>query len=811
MGDVARLGLVVDAEGAIRPLRLTQGELDRLVVGGKAAKRSMDDLGTSAANLGVKSVAATRGMGAFTALQAEAVGHVGEHTLALGRLERGLGRVTEEVLHLNPAVGLLAESLGKFALGSVEMVAILGALALLAKGWETFTEDATKAEKATADAIKRLEELGDKQRQGKFGTLHPDVNAAAAEQRDVAEQLKAALAKQARLDAATGVSYDPGGQLKAGLQGQKDQTDALVAELTNRNTRLIHDTQVGQKEIAKITTETAAEIAKKQKEAHDKEVREAQVAYAEQFRLAKERGKTLDEVVQQTIKVGSDARKRTAERDLKTEDDFYKQLAVEERDFFANRQQAVEEQRRQLHELTQEFATFFRSVIENGMRSFSDLFRFIVTGLENLGATIASKKLGQSLAGFVGTAAVTDSTGKIVQAATGAGGSITGGIGAAISAHPYVAAGVAVAGLAIGLLSLKSSAEAARAAHQKLEDSYKANIATIRTLLGQASPLDKELADLKNQFNDLRDQAKQLFDTFDPKSVKEYAANIKELNSLEAQRASQLAQQAADDKLFAQEDLQIRLLRAQGHTDEANALADQLAAQKEYAAAVKGGATEVEKANLLEVQRAEKISKSIEKLKADIAGFTATIDGLKSFKNSLLLSDSAGLSDADKLAEAQRQYDEILKAAQAGDQGAAGRMPQAAQALLDAASKMYASGPQFQEILQKVLADTDATIKYYDDQRTIAQQQLEELQKILNAINIQTDVIKPGTIEKVSGSGGDSGDGGTGNNGDTKGGPLGNVVSAAGFKLLAEKLDEVKNAVADVERATKNGFEAAKL
>lgn len=129
-----RLALVIE----------TQARLDGI----KSARSEVVGLGADTRNLEISSVAATRNLSAWNALQAEAAGHVGEHSLAIGRLERNLAGVTERFLGLNPTIGLVSSSLLKFGLGTVETVGILGGIAAISAAWEYFEGAANRAEKA---------------------------------------------------------------------------------------------------------------------------------------------------------------------------------------------------------------------------------------------------------------------------------------------------------------------------------------------------------------------------------------------------------------------------------------------------------------------------------------------------------------------------------------------------------------------------------------------------------------------------------------------------------------------------------------
>lgn len=103
-------------------------------------------------------VASTHNMGVWGALQAEAAGHVGEHSLSIGRLERSLASFGEHALGVNSTVGLLATSLGKFALGGVEITAVLVGIDAVIAIYDHFTEKTREATKAQDELIKKFEE-----------------------------------------------------------------------------------------------------------------------------------------------------------------------------------------------------------------------------------------------------------------------------------------------------------------------------------------------------------------------------------------------------------------------------------------------------------------------------------------------------------------------------------------------------------------------------------------------------------------------------------------------------------------------------
>lgn len=85
------------------------------------------------------------------------------------------------------------------------------------------------------------------------------------------------------------------------------------------------------------------------------------------------------------------------------------------------------------------------------------------------------------------------------------------------------------------------------------------------------------------------------------------------------------------------------------------------------------------------------------------------LSNLREYTQSLLLNETLSpLTPAERLAEAQSQFDALLQAALAGDVDAAGALPDAARELLNVARFMYASGAQYQTIFDYVLSALDS-------------------------------------------------------------------------------------------------------
>lgn len=235
-----------------------------------------------------------------------------------------------------------------------------------------------------------------------------------------------------------------------------------------------------------------------------------------------------------------------------------------------------------------------------------------------------------------------------------------------------------------------------------------------------------------------------------------WAEQLDALNALERTRIAIIEEEVRIMNERMAEDLRVRLLRLQGRADEAAALELAIQHNREWEEALKNAATAANLATLAEVHRLEKIDLAMAQFQARIDSLAGTIGGLQDFRNSLLVS--ATQSPAARLAEARRQYAEVLAIAQGDDlqkaQEASGRLPGIAQILLDASRGVHASGPGFQSDFDKVLADSAALIQRFQDLKTIEELMLEELKAIRdNTFPLKGDVwTPPGGIQTLPAS-----------------------------------------------------------
>lgn len=179
------------------------------------------------------------------------------------------------------------------------------------------------------------------------------------------------------------------------------------------------------------------------------------------------------------------------------------------------------------------------------------------------------------------------------------------------------------------------------------------------------------------------------------------------------------AEDAARARERGLQDLEVRRLRAIKQDTAADAMAFALAQQREYEDAVLAGADATTLATLAEVQRAEAIAHATEALDGAITTLREFIGALK------LDSNLSALSPTQRLEEARQQYEAILAQAQAGDAAAAGKIPDAARAFLEASRAVNASGPRYAADFARVVAETDAVASMFEGMRDTATLQLE--------------------------------------------------------------------------------------
>jgi hypothetical protein len=175
-----------------------------------------------------------------------------------------------------------------------------------------------------------------------------------------------------------------------------------------------------------------------------------------------------------------------------------------------------------------------------------------------------------------------------------------------------------------------------------------------------------------------------------------------------------------------------------------------------------------------------------------VDGLQRTVEMLRAFSDSLKLdANLSTLSPVQKLDEARQQYEKVLAAAQGGDAAAAGQLPEAARAFLEASRAVNASGAQYAADFARVLAQTEALIALLDpagrtdpidDVVDNTGQMVRHTGDMVNSTQQTVD-----RLESLI------------------------AVQAEGMQKLIDQLDGLKVEMAENTRITRLGFEGATL
>lgn len=143
MADVARLGLIVDATGAKREIKLTTDELKKLADGGKLAAATLRQIGdpatTSRITAGANAMAAqVKVLDPFQRTAAQA-------TFEVGKLRQGMTSLAVAAGALPGPLGRVASSLAPLAIGGGVTVGVLAGITAITFAWQKFREEAEKS------------------------------------------------------------------------------------------------------------------------------------------------------------------------------------------------------------------------------------------------------------------------------------------------------------------------------------------------------------------------------------------------------------------------------------------------------------------------------------------------------------------------------------------------------------------------------------------------------------------------------------------------------------------------------------------
>ena len=125
-----------------------------------------------------------------------------------------------------------------------------------------------------------------------------------------------------------------------------------------------------------------------------------------------------------------------------------------------------------------------------------------------------------------------------------------------------------------------------------------------------------------------------------------------------------------------------------------------------------------------------------------VRALAQVITSLDDFSASLLLGNLSTLSPFAKLQEARAQFGALQGAALGGDVGAAGGLPAAGRAFLEASRAFNASGPGFVSDFEAVREALQAVSGSLGVQKTIEEQQLEAMQATADSLAAQILILE---------------------------------------------------------------------
>jgi len=236
--------------------------------------------------------------------------------------------------------------------------------------------------------------------------------------------------------------------------------------------------------------------------------------------------------------------------------------------------------------------------------------------------------------------------------------------------------------------------------------------------------------------------------------------------ALETKRAIEDGTKAIQDSAKAQiADLNVLIeVTRSGAQAQIKAIDAQIAAiNTQTAATLKGFDNQIAAVKEQTKQRLENIDaqitaakQSVELQKAQLQKLDQTVslnrqvvENLRDFSQSLLLSDVSPLSPEEQLRVAREQFDALATAAQSGDAVAAGKLPDAAQKLLEASRSFNATSPAFvqdfnrvQQVLSAVEATFGEDLPVQEQQLEALRKQVESSERSIEALNAQKEAIQ---------------------------------------------------------------------
>lgn len=629
------------------------------------------------AELDAATVASTGSLGRFNLVALN--GRAG-----LGRLSTAFAALAARLTGVSPILGTLAATLGGFAVGGLITAGVLAGVALLIAIWRDFGSEARAAQKEIDELSKRLQDQAANEYADTVAGATDEVVKMEGEVRRLNDEMDRGIGlwDKFKVFAFGGI----GGGLKGvrGMEGDQEKAAAkaqTALDQAQRNREKIIEREA--REAARIAKE-AAEEAKRARAlvfANEERVRLAEQELAtigvtgvllEQMQLQHDvinqkmrlretlTGKTLEDAL-----AAIDAEEGIRTSIIAANDELRKRAKLY--DEISAKRDKTEQQERDAAEYAKEMQAIWRQgigkIVTDGTKSFRDFFENVLQMFSKLMAKmeaagkdsggmykalgIGSAAIGGGFAGFqvgqqTGSAALGAGAGALI------GNSIMPGIGAVVGG---------LAGFATGLLGAASAARQAAKEMALLKESVKITVLELRAQVGGSAEklaleIQKQRTATAISANNIArtggmtlnaggvaaigsgDYAKVLADI--ARQGGAWARQMEEVIKLAMQIEQQTKERYERERQYLTEDLQVRLLRAQGLDKEAEAMEKALRHERERADLVRSFGDEIDAteaatlALLDQVHAQEKLKKATDAANSSALNW---VDGYKSLQD----------------------------------------------------------------------------------------------------------------------------------------------------------------------------------
>jgi len=561
-------------------------------------------------------------------------------SLGMHRLNNSLVVMARQATNTHPVVGQLADVVGTFAIGTAAMVPILAGIAAIGLAWQRLTRDAREAKEEHQRLIDVLESAAEGERirrLGPGGELGTGIGAGQQELADLTRRIEAERQRIAQTYMSAGAFSVPEGATSGRLQALEEQY-----------ARLIPIVQRGEQALARETAEEAERRAKEYERETERIIKtfEHRVDAAERANTQIERAfnRHFDE---RAASLG--------EFERQVQEDFERQMeAFERAQAAAERAEAarIAATLRRLakeRKAEEELARARERANQMLVRQLNEVGRAyggVIDQILTLAATVLALERMPMVSGGDKAKAYGTAAGIGIGVGASTGSPAMGALGGAAAgfsvAGPYGALIGGAAGFVSGLIE---QGERLALARKRWEDSFEG----FQRMFNPGSPLDQMLERVSDSFARLAqeaaasvgvstsittaEEARRFIEAYEASAFVGMSAKmhafVEGLKLLEEQfRKNEAAARALareEERRYA-DSLQVRLLEAQGHEDEARALQLAIRHEEEMRQAIEAKYNTETLALLESVQAAEKMAEAVQNANREIDNVTNALN-----------------------------------------------------------------------------------------------------------------------------------------------------------------------------------------